>query len=76
MTGENVVVRVARMPPPGPLKGDVYEYRPEPLVPLADGEVRLETIYATIDAGARGMLDPQANYPMLLRPGKRCSLRQ
>lgn len=71
MTGENIVVRVAHMPPPGPLAADVYEYRGEPLNPLGDGEIRLETIYATIDAGARGMLDPQSNYPLILKPGNR-----
>ncbi|MET0248189.1 MAG: NADP-dependent oxidoreductase [Sphingobium sp.] len=68
---EDIVVRVARMPPPGPLAPDVYEYRREPLKPLGNGEIRLETIYATIDAGARGMLDPASNYPMMLRPGNR-----
>lgn len=71
MTNENIVVRVAHMPPPGPLAADVYDYRREPLVPLGDGEIRLETIYAAIDAGARGMLDPKSNYPMLLKPGNR-----
>lgn len=71
MTGENIVVRVAHLPPPGPLAADVYEYRREPLKPLADGEIRLESIYATIDAGARGMLDPASNYPMMLKPGNR-----
>jgi NADPH-dependent curcumin reductase CurA len=71
MTENNIVVRVAHMPPPGPLTPDVYEYRREPLKPLAEGEIRLATIYATVDAGARGMLDPASNYPMILKPGNR-----
>lgn len=71
MTNENVVVRVAHMPPPGPLAADVYEYRAEPFQVLKPGEIRIETIYATIDAGARGMLDAASNYPLLLRPGNR-----
>lgn len=71
MITENIVVRVAHLPPPGPLPADVYEYRREPLKPLAEGEIRIKTIYSTIDAGARGMLDPASNYPMMLKPGNR-----
>ncbi|MDB5714408.1 MAG: NADP-dependent oxidoreductase [Sphingomonadales bacterium] len=71
MNSENIVTRVGRMPLPGVLTADTYDYRAEPLEALKRGEIRIETIYASIDAGARGMLDPLANYPMLLRPGNR-----
>jgi NADPH-dependent curcumin reductase CurA len=71
MKYENIVVRVGHMPLPGALTADAYEYCAEPLEALKPGEIRIETIYASIDAGARGMLDPSANYPMLLRPGNR-----
>jgi NADPH-dependent curcumin reductase CurA len=67
----NLVARIARLPGPGPLTADVYEYREEPLAPLADGEVRLEAIYATVDAGARGMVDADGSYPLILRVGSR-----
>jgi NADPH-dependent curcumin reductase CurA len=71
MKFENIVTRVGRMPLPGALTAETYDYRAEPLDALKRGEIRIETIYASIDAGARGMLDPSANYPMLLRPGNR-----
>lgn len=66
---DNIVLRIAKLPPPGPLAADVYEYRVEPMVPLDDGQFRIETIYAVIDAGARGMLDD--GYVMKLRVGSR-----
>lgn len=68
---DNIVIRVAHLPPPGPLAADVFAYDAAPLDPLDEGEVRLESLYGTIDAGTRAMLDPSSNYPMLLRPGNR-----
>ncbi|MDO7842088.1 MDR family NADP-dependent oxidoreductase [Sphingomonas immobilis] len=67
----NIVVRVDHLPPPGPIGQDVYAYPAEALVPLQPGEIRVETLFAAVDAGARAMIDPHAAYPMKLRPGNR-----
>ncbi|MGE0384110.1 MAG: zinc-binding dehydrogenase [Gammaproteobacteria bacterium] len=72
-TGTNIVIRIARQPPPGPLAADTFDYVEEPLAPLADGEIRVESIYAAIDAGSRAALDDQSAYVIKTRPGGRAS---
>jgi NADPH-dependent curcumin reductase CurA len=71
MPDHNIVVRLARLPDPGPLTSEVYAYVEEPLRPLADGEFRIETLYATIDAGTRASIDTESDYVMKLRVGGR-----
>ena len=68
---ENTLIRVARLPEPGPIDASVFAYETAPLKPLAEGEVRLESLYGTIDAGTRAMLDPASDYVMQLRVGNR-----
>lgn len=60
---------IARQPEPGPLLADTYELRETPWPELADGEILVRTIYLSVDAGSRGMLDDRGPYVFKLHPG-------
>ena len=65
----NQSVRLRRFPAAGPLVAEDFEIVSEPLQPLRDGQIRIRTRYASVDAGHRAMIDPNSDYVVKLAPG-------
>lgn len=65
----NQSVRLRRFPAPGPLVPEDFAIVSEPLQPLGEGEIRIQTLYASVDAGHRAMVDPHSDYVVKLAPG-------
>ena len=68
---DNLAVRVNRLADPGALPADTFRYEAIPLPELSAGEVLVEALCQTIDAGSRAMLEPSTDYVFKLSPGSR-----
>ncbi|WP_274115765.1 NADP-dependent oxidoreductase [Pseudomonas putida] len=68
---ENTIVRLNRVPDPGVLPADIFELATESMPDLRPGQMLVEIIYQTIDAGSRAMLDSSSGYVFTVKPGDR-----
>ena len=65
----NPGVRLRRYPAPGPLTSDDFEIVDEPQPALEVGQIRVESIYASVDAGQRAMVDRDSSYVVKMKLG-------
>ncbi|WP_160108159.1 MDR family NADP-dependent oxidoreductase [Pseudomonas izuensis] len=68
---DNSIIRLNRVPEPGVLPADIFELVTEPMPELRPGQILVEILYQTIDAGSRGMLDSASGYVFTVKPGDR-----
>lgn len=67
---QNSTVKVKQLPSPGPLDSETFEIVTQPIPALKAGELLIQVIFLSIDAGSRGQLDNQGSYVIKTQPGE------
>lgn len=68
-SNDNLQVRLRNHPKQRLVSSDDYIFEPCPIPTPGDGQILLRTVYQSIDAGSRAMLDP-TGYVVNMKPGE------